>query len=97
MIYEALCRHLGVEPKWNPSQSLPMSTVPSITLAPPDPIDEEILKTIATKVYDLEADHSRMKELLTVPIEERAETFDGPSQKLSNQAGVSSNQSTRAI
>ena len=76
MIYKALCRHLGVEPTWAPSQSLPDPIVPSIDLAPSGLTDQECLNTIATRVYDLEADHRRMKELLSVPIEERAEMFD---------------------
>lgn len=76
MIYSALCAYLGVEPTWSPSQSLPVPLVPSIALPPSGVADQERLNTIATRVYDLEADHRRMKELLTVPIEERAEMFD---------------------
>ena len=77
MIYIALCKHLGVEPRWTPSQSLPVPTVPSITLAPSHQSEEENLRAIVTKIYDLEADYGRMKHLLMVPIEERAGLFDG--------------------
>lgn len=76
MIYTALCKHLGVDPLWEPSHSLPEPIVPLMTMAPTDRTDEEDLRTITTKIYDLEADHSRMKALLHEPREERAKLFD---------------------
>ena len=77
MIYSALCKHLGVDLTWNPSHSLPDHPVPSINIGPTHESVEETLKSIVTKVYDLEADHYRMKELLAAPNMERATLFDG--------------------
>ena len=76
MIYNALCKHLGIEPTWNPCQSLPPPTVPSIAVTPSSLSNEENLHSIFTKIYDLEADHGSMKKLLTESLDERAGLFD---------------------
>ena len=76
MIYEALCKHLGVEPIWDPAQSLPPSTVPSIRIDTHKTSDEEAAGEIVGRIYDLEADHRRMKELLNAPLEKRPTLFD---------------------
>jgi erythronate-4-phosphate dehydrogenase len=77
MIYAALCKHLGVEPTWNPVQSLPPPVVPSLEMDTHQKNDEEILREIVTKIYDVEADYRRMRQLLTAPPEERPRLFDG--------------------
>ncbi len=76
MIYAALCQHVGIDPIWNPALSLPAPTVPSITVDASDHSNEEHLRSIATKVYNLEADYDRMKQLQAEPLEERANLFD---------------------
>jgi len=76
MIYTALCKHLGVEPTWNPLQSLPLPIVPSIKMNTQHQPDEEQIREIVTKVYDLEADFHRMQKLLTAAPEERPKLFD---------------------
>lgn len=77
MIYEALCKHLSVEPIWNPAQSLPPSIVPSIRIDTHETSDEEAAGEIVGRIYDLKADYRRMKELLAVPLEKRPTLFDG--------------------
>ena len=76
MIYSALCKHFDIAPGWNPSQSLPSPTVPSFTVSPSSRSDEEVLKSIVTKVYDVEADYQRMKTVASAPREERTRLFD---------------------
>ena len=76
MIYAGLCKHLNVAPIWDPSQSLPTPIVPSIDCKHSNLSDEEALRSIATEIYDLEADYTRLKEVLTAPIQERARLFD---------------------
>ena len=78
MIYQALCKHLGIEPTWNPVQSLPPPVVPSIELSPhPQSSDEEQIREIITKIYDLRADYRLMQQLLTAPSQEQPTLFDG--------------------
>lgn len=76
MIYTALCKHLGIEPIWNPEQSLPPPIVPSIEIDDSDKSDEEHVQEIVHTIYDLEADYRQMKELLAVPPPERPSRFD---------------------
>ena len=77
MIYTALCDHLGVQPTWTPEKSLPLPTVESIVIADQQESEEETARGIVTRIYDLEGDDRRMKELLTVTPKERATLFDG--------------------
>ena len=77
MIYAALCKHLGVEPTWNPAQTLPPPIMPSIQIDTKQNSDEEVLGEVVGKMYDLEADYRRMEELLSATPEERPSLFDG--------------------
>ena len=76
MIYSALCKHFGIDPSWEPSQSLPPPIVPAITVNSSVQPDEEVLKTVVTKIYNLEADHQRLESILSAPEDERAQLFD---------------------
>ncbi len=77
MIYAALCKHLDADGPWNPSQSLPAPLVPSVTLEQTNQSDEEALRELTTKIYDIEMDFRKMKALLTKPMKERSTLFDG--------------------
>ncbi len=76
MIYSALCQHLNREPTWNPSQSLPEPAVPFIQIDNKECSVQEHIQGIVSKIYDIEADHRRMKDLLDVPLEKRPAAFD---------------------
>ncbi len=76
MIYSALCKHLHVAPTWDPEQTLPLPTVPSIEMNIQQHSDGEQLQRMITQIYDVEADHRRLKSLLTSPLEERPALFD---------------------
>jgi len=77
MIYLALCKHLDIAPTWNPVQSLPPPIVPSIEIAFQPQSNEEQIREMVTKMYDLKADYHRMQQLLTAPSQERPTLFDG--------------------
>lgn len=77
MIYQALCKHLGIEPTWNPVQSLPPPVVPLIEINNHSQSDQEHIQEMVTKIYDLQADYRRMQQLLTAPPQERPTLFDG--------------------
>ena len=76
MIYAALCKHLNVAPTWDPEQSLPLPTIPSIEVDIQQHSDEAQLQKIIAQIYDLEADHCRLENLLASPLEERPNLFD---------------------
>ena len=76
MVYMALCHYLGIDPKWDPIQSLPPPMLPSFEITPRQKSDEEIVREVVTKIYDVTADHYHMQQLLKVPPEERPAEFD---------------------
>lgn len=76
MIYTALCKHLGLTPIWNPLQSLPSAIVPSIEVDRSQKPDEKQIGEIVRRIYDVESDYQRMKELLNAPPAERPTRFD---------------------
>ncbi len=76
MIYAALCKHLGIEPTWNPVQSLPPPIAPLIEVNTPPQSGQEQIRQMVTKIYDIEADYHRMQELLLASPNERPTLFD---------------------
>jgi len=76
MIYTALCEHLGIEPTWNPVQSLPPPIVPLIKVNTYPQSGQEQIRQMVTKIYDIEADYHRMRELLVASPNERPILFD---------------------
>jgi len=67
MVYQAVCRFLGIKPTWTsegrlPSESLlPPPLVPEIRLDPAGLSEEAALWRIVRPVYDIEADDRRMR------------------------------------
>jgi erythronate-4-phosphate dehydrogenase len=59
-IYAAACRHFGIAPTWTPQ--LPPPPVPRIemTVAHGDD-DEDVLRRIITRVYDITADDAALR------------------------------------
>ena len=76
MIYTALCKYLNREPTWNPAPSLPAPTMSLIEIDIQTQADQEQIREIITKVYDIEADGRHMQELLTALPEKRPALFD---------------------
>ncbi len=76
MIYAALCKHLNVPPTWDPEESLPLPTLPSIEMDSQQYSDEAQLQKMIAQIYDVEADHRRLDSLLTSPLDERPALFD---------------------
>ena len=44
MIYQALCRFLGVEPTWNPKTIMPAPPVPLMTIDPAETDEQTLLR-----------------------------------------------------
>jgi erythronate-4-phosphate dehydrogenase len=75
MIYQAACRFLGVSPAWNPKAVLPAPTVRVISLTGSGDFEADLLSVIR-RVYDIESDDARLRELLTMAGPEGAKHFD---------------------
>jgi len=76
LIYQALCQHLGVTPSWSPSQSLPFPAWHRVEIETKGKTLEQSLGDLTTNIYNLEADHFRMAELLQLHPEKRLIEFD---------------------
>jgi erythronate-4-phosphate dehydrogenase len=61
MIYEAACRHLGVNPTWQPV--LPVPPVPRIEADVTGMDDEDALRKIIHQVYDITADDAALRRV----------------------------------
>lgn len=73
-VYEALCRHLGITPDWDPAPLLPPPDCPEVSVNPDDPA---ALRQAVFAVYDLREDDARTRPLadLADPAE-RGAAFD---------------------
>ncbi len=76
MIYTALCNHLDIEPIWNPAQSLPSPTLPIIDVSNSSQSNQERVRETIKKIYDIESDFQRIKELLLLSPNTRPTQFD---------------------
>jgi erythronate-4-phosphate dehydrogenase len=59
MIYEAACRHFGVNPTWQPS--LPVVPPQELTVSPADD-DEDVLRRVVRQSYDITADDAALRK-----------------------------------
>ena len=67
LIYQALCQHLGLKPTWSPSDSLPAPALPQPAIDPKGNSSEHSLCDLVTRIYNLEADHTRMADFAPNP------------------------------
>lgn len=81
MVYQAACRFLGVEPTWTPDALLPAPAVPEIRLEPSDRTEEDVIGDIVRRVYDIEADDRRLREIAGEEPRQRAAAFERQRQE----------------
>jgi erythronate-4-phosphate dehydrogenase len=74
MIYQAACEFFGVRPTWR--LGLPPPPLPHLSLDATGRDDEEVLREIVLRVYDIEGDDRNLRELLRLPSAERPRHFD---------------------
>lgn len=75
MIYQAACRFLGIPANWDPRVIMPAPPVRMIS-EEPGAEGPEILRKIVKRVYDIEADDARLREILAMPAEKQPKHFD---------------------
>jgi erythronate-4-phosphate dehydrogenase len=76
MIYRAACEFLGVQPVWDPKPLMPPAPCPRIELDVRDLDDEEALRQIVKKVYDVVADDVALRKIAALSEPERPPYFD---------------------
>lgn len=75
MNYSAVCEFFGRPGKWTPGNSLPKPAAERILVPPSSGSEEEILRTIVTRCYDIECDDRALRGVANVPQEERRAFF----------------------
>ncbi len=76
MIYEAACRHFGVEPLWTPEGLLPAPANAVIELSGNIADAQSLLAKTVLESYDITADDKDMRAMLNLPEDARAKYFD---------------------
>ena len=80
MVYHACCRFWGIEPVWVPPDppAAPASgSLPHLAFDANGNDFQTLAHDILTTLYDLPADHARMRDILVVPEPLRPQAFDG--------------------
>lgn len=72
-IYEAACKHLGVEPAWDAAPLLPAPECPEVRVSARD---ADPVYLAVNQVYDIMRDDADMRRLLSTPEAERGPFFD---------------------
>jgi erythronate-4-phosphate dehydrogenase len=73
MVYEALCRFLGVEPTWDPASALPPPDVPELSLDASGRDEDDVIREAVTALYDVRRDDAALRQ--TPRDESRREYF----------------------
>ena len=76
MLFDAVCRELGLEGTWQPADCLPAPTVPRLEIDATGRSDQAVLRDAVRRVYDVEADDGRLRGLLELPPDQRGGRFD---------------------
>jgi erythronate-4-phosphate dehydrogenase len=75
MVYQSLCKHLGVLPTWTGWDKLPSPGSPRFSLPAQAGGTEEILRKTVARCYDIELDDRLLREMLAQPEDRRADYF----------------------
>jgi len=79
MVYHACCRFRGIEPVWappDPPAAPAPGSLPHLEFNATGKDFQTLAHDILTTLYDLPADHARMRDLLAVPESLRPQAFD---------------------
>jgi erythronate-4-phosphate dehydrogenase len=76
MVYKALCEYFGLDTKYNVEDFLPEPVVPKLTVKLNDGNKQEVLCQAVQKVYNINEDDRRLRQIVNQPQERRGEFFD---------------------
>jgi erythronate-4-phosphate dehydrogenase len=76
MVYEAACRHLGVEPSWDATSATASVVAPRIEVDAVGRGDIDVLAEIATAVFPIWRDDDALRQTAVQEADERGRVFD---------------------
>lgn len=74
MVYQAVCKFLGLEPRWSLADALPPHSFviePDLTLT-----DMALVRQLVSKAYAIEHDDAALRKVIDLPVAERGAWFD---------------------
>lgn len=77
MLYDALVRHLSIQPRWDPETALAPGEDDRLALVPPDPrlARTPYLHAVVGQMYPIGEDDARLRQILKLPAGEHAAAF----------------------
>jgi erythronate-4-phosphate dehydrogenase len=74
MLFDAVCRHFGLEAAWKEIQDLPRTAVEQIPV-PAVSAREETLRQLVLHCYDILVDDRQLRNIISIPAEKRSNHF----------------------
>ena len=75
MIYEAACKHFGLEPEFDIDSFLPTPAVPQLKLNTQSADEQDLLHETVEKLYRISEDDAALRRILDKPTSERGKFF----------------------
>jgi len=63
MIYDAVCKFLGIVPEWDPSEVMPEPDVPVLELDATGRDDEDVIREAVLALYDVRRDDAELRKI----------------------------------
>jgi erythronate-4-phosphate dehydrogenase len=76
MIYKAACEYFGLESKYDIEDFLPEPAVPELNIDPKSNSEQDILLSAVQRIYDINADDIKLRQIFEKIIEQRRTFFD---------------------
>jgi len=76
MIYQALCKHFGLEQEHTIDDFLPVPAKPEINLSVKQYSPQQIIRAAVGEIYDITTDDKGLRGILNLPLGKRCATFD---------------------
>jgi erythronate-4-phosphate dehydrogenase len=76
MIYEALCKHFGLEQEHKIGDFLPVPAKPKINLNVKKYSPQQVIRAAVGEIYDITEDDKGLRGILNLPLGKRCATFD---------------------
>jgi erythronate-4-phosphate dehydrogenase len=76
MIYNAVCEHFGINPKFGIRDFLPEPVIPQLRIEPTDN-EQTSLADAVQRIYDIREDDTKLRRIAEKPEGERGKYFDG--------------------
>ncbi len=76
MIYQSLCRHFGLSPRFDGADFLPEAGVPRLQIEAANAGDEELLTRAVEQIYSIKRDDENLRQMVRQPPEKRGRFFD---------------------